>query len=48
MAPQEVMSLTGHTTFKAFKRYVDVTNDRKKTVMAKAWGEVKDSNLKVV
>jgi integrase len=48
MAPQEVMSLTGHTTFKSFKRYVDVTNDRKKAVMAQAWGEVKDNNLKVV
>ncbi|MBX3241040.1 MAG: phage integrase SAM-like domain-containing protein [Chitinophagaceae bacterium] len=48
MAPQEVMALTGHTTFKAFKRYVDVTNERKKTVMAKAWGEVNDNKLKVV
>ena len=48
MAPQEVMALTGHTTFKAFKRYVDVTNERKKAVMAQAWGEVKESNLKVV
>lgn len=48
IAPQEVMALTGHTTFKAFKRYVDVTNDRKKTVMAQAWGEVKDIKLKIV
>lgn len=48
MAPQEVMSITGHTTYKAFKRYVDVTNERKKTVMAKAWGEVEDNKLKAV
>lgn len=48
MAPQEVMSLTGHTTFKSFKRYVDVTNDRKKAVMAQAWGEIKSANLKIV
>ncbi|HTN08848.1 site-specific integrase [Agriterribacter sp.] len=48
IAPQEVMALTGHTTYKAFKRYVDVTNDRKKLVMAKAWGEVKETNLKAV
>ena len=48
IAPQEVMALTGHTTYKAFKRYVDVTNERKKAVMAQAWGEVKDNNLKVV
>lgn len=48
MAPQEVMALTGHTTYKAFKRYVDVTNERKKIVMAQSWGEVKESNLKIV
>ncbi len=40
MAPQEVMSLTGHTSYRSFARYVDVTNERKKTVMAKAWGEL--------
>lgn len=40
IAIQEVMSLSGHTTFKAFKRYVDVNDSRKKTVMATAWGEV--------
>jgi integrase len=48
IAPQDVMSLTGHSTFKAFKRYVDVSEKQKKAVMAKAWGEVKDTNLKVV
>jgi integrase len=40
IAIQEVMSLSGHTTFKAFRRYVDVNDSRKKTVMASAWGEV--------
>jgi integrase len=40
IAPQDVMAITGHTTWKSFKRYVDVTNSRKKAVMAKAWGEV--------
>jgi integrase len=40
IAIQEVMGLSGHTTFKAFKRYVDVSDSRKKAVMAKAWGEV--------
>jgi site-specific recombinase XerD len=39
-AVQDVMSLSGHTTFKAFKRYVDVNDNQKKTVMATAWGEV--------
>lgn len=39
-AVQDVMSLSGHTTFKAFKRYVDVNDQRKKSVMADAWGSV--------
>ena len=43
IAIQEVMSLSGHTTFKAFKRYVDVSDSRKKTVMANAWGEVPET-----
>ena len=46
IAIQEVMSLSGHTTFKAFRRYVDVNDSRKKTVMADAWGKVE--TLKVV
>ena len=46
IAIQEVMSLSGHTTFKAFRRYVDVNDSPKKTVMADAWGKVE--TLKVV
>ncbi len=46
IAIQEVMSLSGHTTFKAFRRYVDVNDNRKKTVMRDAWGKIKDNNLK--
>jgi integrase len=46
IAIQEVMSLSGHSTFKAFKRYVDVNDNRKKTVMADAWGKVE--NLKAI
>ena len=45
---QDVMALTTHSTFKAVKRYINVTKERKKTVMAEAWGEVKGNNLKVV
>lgn len=37
---QEVMALSGHTTYKAFRRYIDVNDSRKKTVMAQAWGTV--------
>jgi integrase len=48
IAAQEVMAITGHTTYKSFKRYVDITSKRKQTVMAKAWGTVNDNNLKAV
>ena len=44
---QEVMAFSGHTTFKAVKRYVDVSEKQKKATMAKAWGEPK-SQLKAV
>ena len=37
---QDVMSLTTHSSFKAVKRYINVTRERKKTVMAQAYGEV--------
>lgn len=42
------MSLSGHTAFKALKRYVDVNDKRKKIVMANAWGKLEEDNLKVV
>jgi integrase len=45
---QEVMSLTNHATFKSFRRYVNVTDQRKQAAMAQAWGEVKENNLKAV
>jgi len=48
IAMQEVMALSGHTTYKAFKRYVDVSDTRKKTVMAEAWGKIESTNLKAV
>jgi hypothetical protein len=37
---QDVMSLSTHSSFKAVKRYINVTKERKKTVMASAYGEV--------
>lgn len=46
MSAEQVMSISGHTDYKSFKRYVDVTEKLKKVVMVKAWGEVQ--NLKVV
>jgi len=46
MTAEEVMTITGHTDYKSFKRYVNVTEKRKKLVMVKAWGAV--SHLKAV
>ncbi len=46
MASQDVMAITGHTTYASFKRYVNVSSERKQAVMAKAWGAV-PSKLKV-
>lgn len=40
MSAEQVMSISGHTDYKSFKRYVDVTEKLKKVVMVKAWGEV--------
>ncbi len=37
MSTEVVMATTGHTDYKSFKRYVKVTEDRKKIAMAKAW-----------
>lgn len=38
MSAEEVMTITGHKDYQSFKRYVKVTEQRKKIVMLKAWG----------
>jgi hypothetical protein len=49
MSAEEVMSITGHKDYKNFKRYVKVTEQRKKVVMSKAWsGVVVENKLKAV
>lgn len=35
---EEVMAITGHRSYASFKRYVNVTKERKKAAMWKAWG----------
>jgi len=47
MSAEEVMEITGHTDYKSFKRYVNITGKRKIVVMHKAWGEP-EAKLKVV
>ena len=39
MSAEEVMTISGHEDYKSFSRYVKVTENRKKVVMLKAWGE---------
>jgi integrase len=41
MSAEETMAITGHKDYKSFKRYVKVTEQRKKVVMGKAWGQAK-------
>jgi integrase len=45
IALQDVMSLSTHSSFAAVKRYINVTKERKKTVMAEAWGSVNPLKL---
>ena len=40
MSAEQVMAITGHTDYKSFKKYVDITKKLSKVVMVKAWGEV--------
>lgn len=47
MSAEQVMGISGHTDYKSFKRYVDVTEKLKKVVMLKAWG-APVTKLKVV
>lgn len=47
MSAEEVMTISGHEDYKSFARYVKVTENRKKVVMLKAWGEP-EIKLKVV
>ena len=49
MSAEEVMTITGHRDYQSFKRYVKVTEQRKKTVMLKAWGgELSAVKLKAI
>ena len=51
MSAEQVMSISGHSDYRSFKRYVNVTEQLKKVVMVKAWGKVKPvktSKLKAV
>ena len=47
MPIQEIMGLTTHFSFKAARRYIDVTKEQKKAAVAKIFGEVPKGNLKV-
>ena len=46
MSAEQVMAITGHSDYKSFKKYVDITKKLSKVVMVKAWGDV--PRLKIV
>ena len=48
MSAEEVMHCTGHLDYKSFKRYVKITETRKKVVMGNAWKMMKAPKLKAV
>jgi integrase len=48
MSAEEVMAIGGWKSYTSFKRYVNITEKRKKVVMRNAWGEIKKSKLKAV
>jgi site-specific recombinase XerD len=48
MSAEEVMTVTGHLDYKSFKRYVKITETRKKFVMGKAWAMSSGEILKAV
>jgi integrase len=43
---QEVMATSGHTDYQSFARYVNITEQRKKEAMQKAWGSVEQPKKK--
>ncbi|WP_099365161.1 site-specific integrase [Sphingobacterium sp. 1.A.4] len=40
MNAEEVMAITGHRSYASFKRYVKITQERRKKVMLDAWGDL--------
>lgn len=49
MSAEEVMSITGHKDYHSFKRYVKITEQRKKIVMIRAWENISpDFKIKAV
>jgi integrase len=40
MTTEEVMPVSGHENYASFKRYVNITDQRKKKAMSKAWGDI--------
>jgi integrase len=45
MSAEEVMETSGHSDYRSFKRYVNITEKRKVVVMRKSWGAIPDANF---
>ena len=35
---QTVMTLSGHSDYKSFQRYIDISEEQKRSAMEKGWG----------
>ncbi len=45
MSAEEVMQISGHSDYKSFKRYVNITEKRATDAMLKAWGNLSKTKL---
>jgi site-specific recombinase XerD len=48
MNAEEVMKVGGWKSYTSFSRYVNITDQRSKVVMGKAWGKIPEAKLKAV
>jgi integrase len=46
MSAEETMAISGHLDYQSFKKYIDITEERKKKAMKDAWGAAKLPKLK--
>jgi integrase len=44
---ETVMKITGHSDYKSFQRYVNVSEQRKKNEMERAWGRPNENQVSI-
>ncbi len=48
MRPETVMAITGHKSYKNFKRYIKLTDKVKKTELKRIWNRIPETSLRAV